>query len=594
LEVIEMKNLILAFICLFLAVPSQAKIITVDDDGPADFNNIQAAIDDSHNGDEIIVFPGVYYENINFVGKNIILRSTQSATPNAVSSTIINGNILGTVVTFSGGETHNCVLSGFTITNGRASGGVGGGIHCRQGSSPTITNCTIAGNRATGSGGGIGCNGSPTINNCLITGNVAYWDAGGGISSCCSSATIINCTIIGNTARRGGGGIHCSVWSSARITNCTIIGNTAYKGAGIFCEGGSSTTIVNCTLAGNSAEQYGGGIDWAYSNLTLANCTFVGNSAPNGSAIGCGPCSSPPCILQLSNCILWDGGDEIWNNDTSTISIMYSDVQGGWPGEGNIDVDPHFVDSNNDDYHLKSEGWRLDAQRKVWTWDDVTSPCIDAGNPGSSLENELLTIPYDPDNEFGINLRINMGAYGGTPEASMAPYDWALLADLNNDGIINMKDFAAQAQYWSITGNQQPGDVTRDGIVDRKDLALLTGDWLEQTSSGISNIPPEVYITNPQDGATYYTLYGPPPIWYASGEIEACASDIDGLVRKVEFFVNESKIDEDNDGSDGWKTSWKLSAGHYTLTARGTDDDGATTTSPAVEIRVKEWYESPN
>ena len=59
-----MKKLIFIFACLFLAVPSQARIITVDDDGPADFNTIQAAIDDSNDGDIVKVQSGIYYENI--------------------------------------------------------------------------------------------------------------------------------------------------------------------------------------------------------------------------------------------------------------------------------------------------------------------------------------------------------------------------------------------------------------------------------------------------------------------------------------------------------------------------------------------------
>jgi len=231
-----------------------ARIITVDDDGPADFNTIQAAIDDSNDIDEIIVFPGVYYENINFYGKSIILRSTEPTTPRVISSTIIDGNFVGSVVRFSEGETESCVLSGFTITNGMASGGVGGGIYCPAGSGPTVTNCTIAGSWATVSGGGIGGAGSPTITNCIITGNEAVWDTGGGISLWGGSAMIVNCTISGNLAYRGGGGIH-SCNSNPTITNCTINANTAYKGAGILCEGGGNPTITNCIISGNSAEK---------------------------------------------------------------------------------------------------------------------------------------------------------------------------------------------------------------------------------------------------------------------------------------------------------------------------------------------------
>jgi hypothetical protein len=178
--------------------------------------------------------------------------------------------------------------------------------------------------------------------------------------------------------------------------------------------------------------------------------------------------------------------------------VVYSNIQGGHAGLGNIDTDPCFVepgywdvngtpaDPNDDfwvdgDYHLKSASWRWDTQRKVWTWDDVTSRCIDAGNPGSPLGDELLSVPDDPNNEWGHNLRINMGAFGGTAEASIPPYDWALLADLTNDGIVTLEDFAYQTADWLNSADNLPGDLNRDGLVDISDLALLTDDWLAQT-----------------------------------------------------------------------------------------------------------------
>jgi pectin methylesterase-like acyl-CoA thioesterase len=89
-----MKKLIFAFICLFLAIPLQARIITVDDDGPADFSNIQAAISDSNDDDTIIVAPGTYTgtgnRNIDFTGKAITVRSSDPNDPNIVAATIIN------------------------------------------------------------------------------------------------------------------------------------------------------------------------------------------------------------------------------------------------------------------------------------------------------------------------------------------------------------------------------------------------------------------------------------------------------------------------------------------------------------------------
>jgi hypothetical protein len=75
-----------------------------------------------------------------------------------------------------------------------------------------------------------------------------------------------------------------------------------------------------------------------------------------------------------------------------------------------------------------------------------------------------------------------MGAYGGTAEASMPPYDWALLGDLTNDGIVDGKDFAHQAEDWLLSSREGPADLNRDSTVDMTDLVLLVNDWLRTTS----------------------------------------------------------------------------------------------------------------
>ena len=198
-----------------------------------------------------------------------------------------------------------------------------------------------------------------------------------------------------------------------------------------------------------------------------------------------------------------DYGPETFQTDPYA-TITFSNVLGGFPGVGNIDIDPCFVkpgywaDPNNPnvtlepndinavwvngDYHLKSEGWRWDTKRNRWTYDDVTSRCIDAGNPGSPLGDEPLSIPDDPDNEWGKNLRIDMGAYGGTAEASIAPYGWAILSDLTNDGIVDFEDFANLAENWQAKAEEQPGDLDRNGVVGMEDLWLFAEDWLLETS----------------------------------------------------------------------------------------------------------------
>ena len=90
---------------------------------------IQEGIGKALDGDTVTVAEGVYVENIQFKGKNIVLTSTDPLDPSVVASTIIDGNKLGSVVTFSGTETEACVLSGFTVRNGKSNegGGISGG-----------------------------------------------------------------------------------------------------------------------------------------------------------------------------------------------------------------------------------------------------------------------------------------------------------------------------------------------------------------------------------------------------------------------------------------------------------------------------------
>ena len=193
----------------------------------------------------------------------------------------------------------------------------------------------------------------------------------------------------------------------------TITGGEADRGGGIYCMNGSNPTITNCTFRGNSAygslgrlpKAYGGGICCQSSNPIITNCTFHGNLAVDqGGSIYCED-SSP----TLTNCIFWGNTpDEIYGDNAE---VTYSNVQGGFGGEGNMDVDPLFADPENGDYHLKSQAGRYDPHSQTWIVDDITSLCIDAGNPSTP-------VGLEPIPNGGI---INMGAYGGTSEASKFP-----------------------------------------------------------------------------------------------------------------------------------------------------------------------------
>jgi parallel beta-helix repeat protein/predicted outer membrane repeat protein len=347
---------------------------------PADYQTIQEAIDNCLDGEEVVVADGTYTgsgnRDVRFLGKAITVRSENGPENCIINCEGSKAKPHGGFV-FLEGEDANSILDGFTIINGYV--WQGGGIYCGW-NSPTITNCIINSNEARDCGGAIYCGGSPTITNCDIKDNRAGW----------------------------GGGIYNGYGSNPTISNCTISGNIAVSavsegdwysgdGGGIQCGYQSNSTITNCTIVGNTAEGNGGGIAcWSANNVTITNCTFAENSAPNGNALVCDSYNQKnPSNLQLTNCILWDGGNEIWNNDGSIITITYSDVQGGWPGQGNIDTDPHFAFPN--DCHLMPD-----------------SACIDAGDPNYIAEPNETDIEGKPRIIGG---QIDMGAYEYDPNS---------------------------------------------------------------------------------------------------------------------------------------------------------------------------------
>ncbi len=135
-------------------------LATADDVYISSEASIQAAISKARSGDRIVLQPGLYKENIDFLGKAVTIRGTNPNDPDVVAATIIDGGRAGSVVTFAHGEGSDSVLSGVTIRNGKAS--QGGGILCSF-SSPTITNCVITVNLAANRGGGIYTESSSSI-----------------------------------------------------------------------------------------------------------------------------------------------------------------------------------------------------------------------------------------------------------------------------------------------------------------------------------------------------------------------------------------------------------------------------------------------
>ncbi|MHC5061765.1 MAG: right-handed parallel beta-helix repeat-containing protein, partial [Planctomycetota bacterium] len=339
--------------------------------------------------------------------------------------TITSGNADGFYPHYYGGGMFNENISP-TVANCIFAGNsayFGGGMDNIGHSNPTVTNCTFTGNLSSGM-----CNqGSPTVINCIFTGN--FGDDGGGMRNLRDSRpTVTNCTFTGNSAYFGGG-MYNRANSSPIVTGCTFTGNSViYEGGGMNNEY-SNPTVVGCTFSGNSAEDGGGIYNIGfYSTSTVTGCTFTGNIASNGNAIACDSYKqSSPSTLNITNSILRDGGDEIYNNDGSTITISYSDVDGGWEGEGNIDADPMFVkpgywdpngtlENTNDDFWVEGDYRLLPG-----------SPCVDAGDPDYIAGPDDVGLDGNPRIIHG---KIDMGAF---EYWKYAPNP----ADLNGDGAVD-------------------------------------------------------------------------------------------------------------------------------------------------------------
>jgi len=276
-------------------------------------------------------------------------------------------------------------------------------VDCEN-SSPTLQSCTI-----THNWGSIRCYGSsPTLRDCVITDNsAAGWHGGGGGIRCWNDSrpTLLRCVIRGNSGQSGGG-VACVNDSPARILFCTIADNTAEAfGGGVYCSG-SSPTLLNCIISGNSAVEEGGALQTSQScSPQLINCTITGNVAGiQGGGLSFlhyyGSLSEP----FLRNTILWGNEpDEIYNNPDylADPTLRHCDVQGGWPGEGNIDADPRF-------------GSYLDYDYVLWPG----SPCIDAGTgEADGVDWDSIDPRYGDHNDP----LPDMGAYGGPGAAGWLP-----------------------------------------------------------------------------------------------------------------------------------------------------------------------------
>jgi hypothetical protein len=449
---------------------------------PADQPTIQAAITTAQPGDTVLVAPGTYLENIDFQGKAITVTSSDGA-----GVTIVDGGGTGPVVTFKSGEGTSSVLSGLTLRNGAPSNtfpffNVGGGIAILN-SSPTITGNVITGNHAVC---GIGMEiqgGSAVVRGNTFTGNTQAGGTGGcgggGIevtgdfSHPTATPLITGNTITNNSLLGGGfgGGVSVGFNASPTIQNNFISGNAVYNsGGGIFIQTNSGTaTVVAQNIIVNNSTGGGGsgaGISAAANTVLTAN-TIVGNTAFDGSSGIFADRFSP--ITISNNIVVAAAGQTgiVCSQFSSTFpTFSHNDVTsaGGQTyssncasaaqGNGNISLDPQFVNANGGDYHLQS-----------------TSPAIDAGDNGA---------PNLPQQDYDGNPRIVDGNNDCTDTVDLGAYE----LQTSVQGSLSPASLSFANQVVNTTSNAQPVTLSATGNSCLKVLLAVTGDFAQSTTCG--------------------------------------------------------------------------------------------------------------
>ncbi len=436
----------------------QATPIYVDHDAPGPMHNgsswaeafltLQEALAIAQAGDEIWVAEGVYYPGTT-ISDTFELTSTIAIYGGFAGSetardqrnwrvhpTILSGDIDQNDINTDGNfiaETWNdivgsnayhvisnirqsaTILDGFIVTAGQAHGdspnNVGGGMFSLGSDNITLSNVAFIGN----------------------------WSSlhGGGIANYYSNLTLVNVFFSGNYSPQGGG--LYNEGGDFLLTNVVFNRNEASGGGGIYNEGGN-IALTNVTLSYNEADSGGGLYNIYTSTFTMTNTIVWGN-------------------LALTD-------PQIYNHPSTTAIVAYSDVElpnGVYPGTGNINNDPLFVDAINGDLHLQAG-----------------SPAIDAGDNGA------VAVPTDLDgNSRIIGNAVDMGAY----EWSAAVHLMAVVA-FDNNLCPHLSDVLERMRLGTLSNSTVHATLLADcnqfsdtrvlevanGVVTQNDVPAFTGE----------------------------------------------------------------------------------------------------------------------
>ena len=372
-----------------------AETWTVDDDGKADFDNIQAAVDAADSGDTIEIFPGVYSESVEIWNKVLTIQKADSSINEEV---IIDGTGLDTqALLYVSPGNHGTAISGITFQDSPNRG-------------LWVDDCNYV-----------------NVINCKVQNN----SLGGMLCSPGDNTLIKNCKVLNNT---GDAGIKMKYGT---IDSCLVSGNnqgsgTSYSGAIRVISG--NATVSNSVIHNNDFNG-GGGISLYGGFVHVVNCTLFGNSCAafrpyNGS-------------MTIENTIVW-GNEELTCSGTD-MQISFSCLQESWPGENNFVLDPLFndpylytisedspcVDTGSNSaaeaiglkYDLGGNPRYVGESVDIGAWEFQSSTCPDINNDGNVDVSDLLIV---------------IGYWGTT----------ASPADVTQDGIVDVSDILLVISNW--------------------------------------------------------------------------------------------------------------------------------------------------
>jgi predicted outer membrane repeat protein len=429
-----------------------------------DYITITAAIANAASGDEILIAPGLYAENLSVVDKDLALRNAGGGTV-----TVFGQDLNKCFV--SSGTTTDVVLEGIVFTRGFSTS-AGAGVSIEGGSRATIIDCVIEDSHSEFVGGGLYMSGGGTVMNTIIRNNVSDGNGGGIDLRGTLAKSFVNCLIEGNTGVEGGGLSYSTTGNIASFDGCTFRGNTATSRGGAIAllgiAGNSGAAIIDvnkCVFSMNHAQSAGGAIWISDQDVFRAlnsvfelntaefvggvvrneqvfdavNCTFVNNDVIAAGVSDSFESNRADADTNLMNCVVVNASaaSHIGAGDFNvTFSLIPEAPTGEADSNGNFSGDPMFVDLVGGDYTLMAGSAAIDAGNSR----GVLGP-VDVLDVDTDFNGDVRNLD-DPDTEnTGLStweLCVDLGAFEFQPSGGA---DCA--ADLTGDGVLNFFDVSA-------------------------------------------------------------------------------------------------------------------------------------------------------